>query len=77
MSTTLTIRLSEQDRARLKKRAVRERKSESQVVRELISNMETSPAFNWERVKHLAGSVKIDYSKDPIARALHARNWRS
>ncbi len=77
MSTTLTIRLAEEERARLKKRALREKKSESQLVRELIANMDASPMFNWERVKHLAGSVSIDYTRNPVARVLRERNWRS
>jgi hypothetical protein len=77
MSSTLTIRLSEKERARLKRKAKSEKKTESDIVRELIAGMDTGPRFDWEKVKHLAGSIKIDYGKSPLARALHERNWRT
>jgi hypothetical protein len=76
MSSTLTIRLTEQERGRLKKKAKDEKTTESDVIRELIAGMDNGPRFDWERVKHLVGSIKIDYQKNPIARELRKRSWR-
>ena len=79
VETTLTVRLPKAQRAALKRRAAAEKKSESALVRELIER-EVSGGFDYEGVKHLAGSVRIDRQairKDAWATHIYKMNWRS
>lgn len=76
MPATLTIRLNDADRARVKKRAKRDNISESDVIRGLIASMDAHEPV-WPKIKHLAGSVSIDESKlTGWARQIKERNWR-
>ncbi len=78
MDTTLTIRLSKANREALKRRAVAEKRSESAVVREIIDR-EMNRGFDFEKVRHLAGSVTIDRKKmrsDEWAEHIRQSNWR-
>ncbi len=78
MDTSLTVRLSKKHRAALRRRAVAEKKSESAIVREMIER-EIKPGFDYERVRHLIGSLRIDRGKmrkDAWAEHIRQRNWR-
>jgi len=78
MSATLTIRLSESERRRLQRKARKEKKSESELVRELIANMDESPGFEREDISHLAGCIKLlKKDNDPWRKKLREHNWRS
>jgi len=84
MESQLTLRLP-RDLARELARAAKARGlKKSQVVREAVAEYlerrqrETSEQI-WERVKHFAGSVEMDYDKlmaDPIARQIYEHNFR-
>ena len=56
METTLTIRLPKRQREALKRRAAAEKRTESALVRELIDR-EMQRAFDFQRVRHVVGSV--------------------
>jgi len=78
MDTTLTIRLSQASREALKRRAAVEKRSESALVREIIDR-EINRGFDFERVRHLVGSVTLDRKKmrgDAWAEHLRQSNWR-
>lgn len=78
METTLTIRLPKKQREALRQRAAAEQRSESALVREMIER-EINRGIDFERVRHLAGSVKIDSKKlrgDAWAESIRASNWR-
>lgn len=78
METTLTIRLPKSQRAALRRRAAAEGRSESALVRELLDR-EISSGFDFERVSHLIGSVRIDRKKmrgDGWAKHIRRANWR-
>lgn len=78
MDTTLTIRLSKANREALQRRAKAEKRSESAVVREIIDR-EMNRGFDFEKVRHLAGSVTLDRKqrqKDDWAAHLRQSNWR-
>lgn len=78
METTLTIRLPKAFRQALKRRAISEKKSEAAVVREILSR-EMDRGFEFERVRHLVGSVSIDRNRarrDDWAEHLRKQNWR-
>lgn len=79
MDTTLTIRFSKTQRPALRCRALAEKKSESALVRELIDR-EMDRGFDFERVRHLVGSVKNPpkhWEKNPWRKQIRERNWRS
>jgi len=79
MNTTLTIRLPATQRNALKRRAAAANQSESALVRQLIER-EMERGFDFERVRHLAGSVAggpKHWAKDPWRKQLRDRNWRS
>jgi predicted DNA-binding protein len=79
METTLTIRLPKRQREALKRRAAAEKRTESALVRELIDR-EMQRGFNFERVRHLVGSVASPakhWAKDPWRKHIRQRNWRS
>lgn len=78
MDTTLTIRLPKKQREALRRRAVALRKTESEIVRELIDR-ETEQSSLRERVSQLIGS--LDSSKTigpphPLKSMIRERNWR-
>jgi predicted DNA-binding protein len=78
MDSTLTIRLPAAQRRALKRRAAAEGRSESALVREMIER-EMNRGFDFERVKHLIGSVRTDRKrmrKDPWAQHIRRMNWR-
>lgn len=79
MDTTLTIRLPAAQREALRRRAAAEKRSESALVREMIER-EMQGGFDYDRVRHLVGSVKSDpnhWEKDPWRKHIRERNWRS
>lgn len=79
MDTTLTIRLPAAQRRALQRRAAAAKKSESALVRELIER-ETQQGFDFETVRHLAGSIASDQKravKDPWRKQIRERNWRA
>jgi len=79
MENTLTIRLPKKQRDALKRRAAAEKRSESAVVRELIER-EMDRGFDFERVRHVVGSVvspRKHWEKSPWRRQIRQRNWRS
>jgi hypothetical protein len=78
MEATLTIRLTKAQRAALKRQAAAEGRTESQLVRDLLSR-EIHRGFDFERVQHLIGSVFIDRKKmreDAWAEHIRRMNWR-
>ena len=78
MNTTLTIRLSKAQRAALRRRALAGKKTESALVREMIDR-EMNHGFDFERVRHLVGTVEIDPKKiprDSWAAQIRRNNWR-
>ena len=77
MDSTLTIRLDKQQRAALSKRARTERKTESEVARELLAQG-LEPRADWEQALKLKGCVKLPKeSTDPWRKQLRERNWRA
>src|SRR5438105_2936360 len=62
VDSTVTVRLSNSQRAQLKRRAAAEKKTESALIREMIDR-EMKRGFDYERVRHLMGSVRIDRRK--------------
>ncbi len=78
MDTTLTIRLPAAQRKALQRRAAAASKSESALVRDLIER-EMQSGFDFERGRHLVGSVASDSPrrrKSPWREQIRARNWR-
>lgn len=78
MDTTLTIRLPKAQREALRRRAKAEKKTESALLREMIDR-ETERGFDFDRVRHLAGSVRIDrkkISRQSWAAEIRRNNWR-
>lgn len=79
MDTTLTIRLPAAQRRALQRRAAAAKQSESALVRELIER-EMQSGFDFERVRHLAGSVASEpkhAAHDPWRKQIRDRNWRA
>ena len=79
MDSTLTLRLSSAQRAALKRRARAEGKSESALVREILTG-ETQRGFDFERVLPLVGHLKAPprhWEENPWRKKLRERNWRS
>lgn len=78
MNTTLTIRLPEENREALRKRAQAFKKTESEFVRELIAR-ETASVFEFENIRHLVGRVRISGTArktDAWREHLRKANWR-
>ena len=76
MDSTLTIRLSKAQRNALKRRAAAEKQSESALVRGMIER-EINRGFDFERVRHLVGSVaspRKHWEKDPWRKHIRERN---
>jgi predicted DNA-binding protein len=79
VETTLTIRLPKAQRAALKRRAAAEKRSESALVRDIIEHG-MDRYFDFERVRHLVGSVASPpkhWQKDSWRKQIRERNWRS
>jgi hypothetical protein len=79
METTLTIRLSKSQRELLRRRAAAGKQSESALVREIIDR-EMQRGFDFERVRHLVGSItspRRHSEKDSWRKHIRQRNWRS
>jgi predicted DNA-binding protein len=79
METTLTIRLPKAQREALKRRAAEEGRTESALVRQLIER-ELDRGFDFERVRHIVGSVKSrpkHWKENPWRKQIRERNWRS
>ncbi len=78
METTLTIRLPAKQRQALRRRAGAEKRSESALLREIIDR-ELQRRFDFNRVRHLIGSVASPpkhWEKDPWRKHIRQRNWR-
>jgi predicted DNA-binding protein len=78
METTLTIRLPKAQREALRRRARAEKRSESALVREII-HREIQRGFDFERVRHLVGSVASPakhWTNDAWRKRIRQRNWR-
>jgi predicted DNA-binding protein len=79
IETTLTIRLPARQRAALKRRAAAEKRTESALVREIIDR-EMQGGFDFERVRHLAGSIASrpkHWERNAWRKHIRRRNWRS
>lgn len=79
METTLTIRLPRAHREALRRRAAAEKRTESALVREIIER-EIRRGFDFERVRHLVGSIASrpkHWEKDAWRKHIRERNWRS
>ena len=77
METTLTIRLSKKQGDALKRRARAEGRTASALVRDMLDR-EIKRGFDFERVRHLIGSVRIDRKKmtrDAWAGHIRRMNW--
>jgi predicted DNA-binding protein len=78
MDSTLTIRLAKAQREALRRRALAEKRTESALVREMIQR-EIQRGFDFERVRHLVGSVASPskhWEKDAWRKRIRQRNWR-
>ena len=78
MDTTLTIRLAKAQREAIRRRARAEKRTESALVREMIQR-ELQRGFDFERVRHLVGSVASPpkhWEKDAWRKRIRQRNWR-
>ena len=78
METTLTIRLPRKQRDAIRRRAAAEKRSESALVREMIDR-EMQREFNFERVRHLVGSIASrpkHWARDSWRKHIRERNWR-
>ena len=78
MDTTLTIRLAKAQREAIRRRARAEKRTESALVREMIQR-EIQRGFDFERVRHLVGSVSSPlkhWEKDAWRKRIRQRNWR-
>ena len=78
MDSTLTIRLAKAQREAVRRRARAEKRTESALVREMIQR-ELQRGFDFERVRHLVGSVASPpkhWEKDAWRKRIRQRNWR-
>ena len=65
-------------REALRRRALSEKRTESALVREMIQR-EIQRGFDFERVRHLVGSVASPpkhWEKDAWRKRIRQRNWR-
>jgi predicted DNA-binding protein len=78
VETTLTIRLSKKQGDALKRRARAEGRTASALVRDMLDR-EIKRGFDFDRVRHLIGSVRIERKKtggDAWAGHIRRMNWR-
>lgn len=77
MNSTLTIRLPEDQRRKLRELASRLGKSDSELVRQMIERGLAEESVG-RRIAHLKGSLaKSPSPDDAFGRAIGERNWRS
>jgi predicted CopG family antitoxin len=76
MSNTITIRADATLREALAKRARLERKTVSDVVREILANELTERPLA-ERIGRLRGGLRLDEPTSEWQRRIRERNWRS
>ena len=77
-SSTLTIRMPQEQREALKRCASALKKTESEYIRDLLKRDLDSRPFG-ERIGHLAGSVDSNQSHGehhPLKELIRERNWR-
>jgi hypothetical protein len=75
MSTTITIRADETLRDALVKKAKTEKKTVSEVVREILEDAVVERPLA-ERVGRARGSLRIADEPTPWQRQIRERNWR-
>jgi hypothetical protein len=75
MSTTITIRTDRSLRDALVKKATTEKKTVSEVVREILENALVERPFA-ERVGRTRGSLRIAETSAAWQRQIRDRNWR-
>ena len=76
MSSTLTFRLSDADRKKLRRKAADLGKTESEFIRELLRR-ELDDRPLGERAAHVIGSLAISLDDlDERARDIRSKNWR-
>ncbi len=76
MSTTLTIRTDKPLLDALARRAKMERKTVSQVVREILEDAVVERPLS-DKVGSLRGSLRIAEPRTGWQRQIRARNWRT
>ena len=76
MNATLTIRLDEDQRQRLRKLASQMGKTDSELVREMIERHLAAESVGC-RLAHLKGSLpESPPHNDSLAQSIRQRNWR-
>jgi predicted transcriptional regulator len=75
MSNTVTIRVDEALREALAKRADREHKTVSDVIRDILESALTERPLA-ERIGRLRGGLRVSEPTDDWPRRIKARNWR-
>lgn len=76
MSTTLTIRLTDDQRLKLHELAATLGKSDSELVRDLIAREICNEPLG-VRIAHLKGSLSVpSKSEDSLTQTIRERNWR-
>ena len=76
MSTTFTFRISQKQRAKLRRHAKIAGKTESEFLRSLLER-ELDDRPMGERIGHLAGSISMEgIELDPWRKQIKERNWR-
>ena len=78
MNATLTIRLDQKHREALRKRARAEAKSESEIVRDMIEQMDAPQKIDrakLDRLKKPRGLSKLPL--DGWAKVIREHNWRT
>ena len=75
MSTTITIRADRSLREALAKKAAAEKKSVSEVVREILEDALAERPLA-ERLGHTRGSLRIAETRSGWQRQIRDRNWR-
>ena len=76
MSTTLTVRTSEELRATLERRAGGLGKSVSELVREILEEALADRLIG-QRTSHVKGRLNLPRAAEPWRRQLKQRNWRA
>ncbi|MEX1026817.1 MAG: CopG family transcriptional regulator [Candidatus Paceibacterota bacterium] len=77
MNATLTIRLDEDQRQRLRKLASQMGKTDSELVREMIERYLAAESVGG-RLAHLKGALPDSLPQnDSLSRSIRQRNWRT
>ena len=78
MNSSLTIRLDKKHREALRNRARTEAKSESEVVRDLIEQMDAPPKVDWAKLKRLQKPRGLSTARlTGWATVIREHNWRT